>query len=530
MDRFRALGRGRRGAGEEPPEDGYQGAYIAELARRAGRSRCRAMLERIEATLERFRDPLRLVGARRASSSRRSSTRSCADSPTYEPEGTLWVRSTDFGDDKDRSLLRSAEQGSLPTYYAADIAYLRRQARARLRPGDLRARRRPPRRTSRWLKAAARMLGYDPDRVEVLLYQLVHLTRGGEQAKMSKRRGDVVFLDDFIDEVGVDFARWFLVDRGHDQTIEIDVDLAAEKSRKNPVYYVQYVHARISGIFREAPAGAEVDPVPRLPLAPEERELVKRLAEFPGVVREATERRGPHAIPVYAIRLADDFHRFYHEHVVLAVEGRRARVVPARAVARDARRGRPLRSTSSASTPRSGCRCPSGSPRPTVDRVGRNAAEDDRGVRRPREHGRGRRQHRADAEPAGLGGAGADARVRRVHARARRAARRRARRRPARGARRRGRPHAAGRAGPLHDARARRRRVRRRLPAGVLAGHRSPRRTEPPSRPGTRSACRPRRAGSRQRSRSPRRRRTPAGARCAPFASHRSAEGQSSRP
>src|SRR5579864_6343779 len=165
------------------------------------------------------------------------------------------------------------------------------------------------------------MLGYDPHRIEVLFYQLVHLTSAGERTKMGKRSGNVVFLDDFLDEVGVDFARWFLVDRGHDQTIEIDVDLAEEKSRKNPVYYVQYVHARISGIFREADEGAAVDTAPRIALAPEERELVKRLAEFPGVIAEATERRGPHAIPVYAIRLADDFHRFYHEHVVLASKG-----------------------------------------------------------------------------------------------------------------------------------------------------------------------------------------------------------------
>jgi arginyl-tRNA synthetase len=165
------------------------------------------------------------------------------------------------------------------------------------------------------------MLGEDPGRVEVLMYQLVHLTRGGEVTKMSKRRGDVVFLDDFLDEVGVDFARWFLVDRGHDQSIEIDIDLAAEKSRKNPVYYVQYVHARISRILAEAPAGAEFDATPRIPLTPEERDLVKRLADFPAVVREATERRGPHAVPVYAIRLADDFHRFYHERRVLESKG-----------------------------------------------------------------------------------------------------------------------------------------------------------------------------------------------------------------
>ena len=106
--------------------------------------------------------------------------------------------------------------------------------------------------TRNWYAAIARMLGYDPSRVEVLLYQLVHLTEGGEQTKMSKRRGDVVFLDEFMDEIGVDAARWYLVKSGPDQTIEIDVDLAAEKSQKNPVYYVQYAHARIAGIIRNA--------------------------------------------------------------------------------------------------------------------------------------------------------------------------------------------------------------------------------------------------------------------------------------
>jgi arginyl-tRNA synthetase len=160
------------------------------------------------------------------------------------------------------------------------------------------------------------MLGYDPERVEVLLYQLVHLTRGGEQTKMSKRRGDVVFLDDFVEEVGIDAARWYLVSRGHDQTIEIDVDLAREKSEKNPVYYVQYAHARIAGILRNA-GDMQPSADPYGDLAREERELVKRLAEFPRVVAEATERRAPHALPTYAIRVADDFHRFYHHHRVI---------------------------------------------------------------------------------------------------------------------------------------------------------------------------------------------------------------------
>src|SRR5581483_10971918 len=168
----------------------------------------------------------------------------------------------------------------------------------------------------RRLQAAAAMLGYDPERVEVLIYQLVHLVEAGEAKRVSKRRGDVVFLAELIDKIGVDAARWYLVSRGHDQPIDIDVDLAAEQSQKNPVYYVQYAHARIAGIMRNA-GGAATSAEPRGALAPEERDLVKRLAEFPEVAAEAAERRGPHALPTYAIRVADDFHRFYHRHRVL---------------------------------------------------------------------------------------------------------------------------------------------------------------------------------------------------------------------
>ena len=313
MDRFRASVAAVR-RGEAPPEDGYHGAYIADLA--AGpEDPVPGMLEQITATLRRFRvefqsflREIELVPEIPAAIERLD---------TYEADGTVWARTSAYGDDKDRPLLRSSDGSHL--YFAADAAYLghklERFDRAIYVLGadhhGYVAR----------LHAIAAMMGYDADRVEVLLYQLVHLMRGGEKAKMAKRRGDVVFLDDFIDEVGVDFARWFLVDRGHDQTIEIDIDLATEKSRKNPVYYVQYVHARINGIFREAGAAPEADPVPRLALSDEERELVKRLAEFPWVVRDATERRNPHAIPVYAIRVADDFHRFYHDHIVLASKG-----------------------------------------------------------------------------------------------------------------------------------------------------------------------------------------------------------------
>ena len=163
------------------------------------------------------------------------------------------------------------------------------------------------------------MLGYDPARTEVLIYQLVQLVDGGAARKMSKRRGDTVFLDELLDTIGVDAARWYLVSRGPDQTIEIDVDLAAQHTQKNPVYYVQYAHARIAGILRNARLEGSTETVatPASSLTIEERDLVKRLLEFPALAAEAAERRAPQTIPTYAIRVADDFHRFYHDHRVL---------------------------------------------------------------------------------------------------------------------------------------------------------------------------------------------------------------------
>src|SRR4029079_12896786 len=140
------------------------------------------------------------------------------------------------------------------------------------------------------LQALAEMLGHPRESLEVLIYQLVHLTKGGEATKMSKRRGDVVFLDDFIEEIGNDTARWYLVSRGHDQTIDIDIDLAAEKSAKNPVFYVQYAHARNAGILRTAPAHTAVMKNGHGiagSLEAGERELLKRILEFPAVVAEA---------------------------------------------------------------------------------------------------------------------------------------------------------------------------------------------------------------------------------------------------
>jgi arginyl-tRNA synthetase len=312
MEKFRAsVDAARRG--EEPPEDGYHGDYIRELAATSG-DPVPEMLHHIDASLERFR--IRFDSWERQSVVEQRLPELLPKLDTYEKDGALWARSSAYGDEEDRVLLRSGDR--TPTYRAADVPYLvdKLERGFDLAIYVLGA---DHHGTRNWYAAVARMLGYDPARVEVLLYQLVHLTKGGEQTRMSKRRGDVVFLDDFLDEIGVDAARWFLVNRGPDQTIEIDVDLAAERSQKNPVYYVQYAHARIAGILRNA-GDARVAPEPSGPLAPEERELVKRLAEFPSVVREATERRGPQGIPAYAIRVADDFHRFYHEHRVLESE------------------------------------------------------------------------------------------------------------------------------------------------------------------------------------------------------------------
>jgi arginyl-tRNA synthetase len=314
--------------GEEPPEDGYRGDYMDELALVPG-DPVPPMLAKMEASLDRFR--IAFDSWTRETEVEAEIPEAIALLDTSEEDGAVWARTTAHGDDKDRVLVRS---DGAPTYFAKDAAYIRRKyARGHDRliyvlGADhhgyvLR------------LQALAEMLGHPRDSVEVLIYQLVHLVEGGEAKKMSKRRGDVVFLDELLDAIGVDAARWYLVSRGHDQTIELDVDLAAERSQKNPVYYVQYAHARIAGILRNAPVSETVsDTVVHelTSLEAEERELVKRLLEFPAIAAQATERRGPHAIPTYAIRVADDFHRFYHEHRVLESEQQALRLELVRAV------------------------------------------------------------------------------------------------------------------------------------------------------------------------------------------------------
>jgi arginyl-tRNA synthetase len=309
IDLFRESVEARR-RGEEPPEEGYTADYVREIAAEPG-DPVERMLRVIEDELLAFRVPVESWVLEREIEREIPEVLPLVD--TYEAEGTTWARTSDHGDDKDRPLVRSSDGSYL--YFAGDIAYVRNKFERgfdRLmyvlgadHHGYVGR-----------LKAAAAMLGYDPDRLEVLIYQLVYIVEGGATKQSSKRRGDVVFLRELVEKIGIDAARWYLVSRGHDQPIDIDVDLAKERSEKNPVYYVQYAHARIAGILRNA-GSATVDATPPAELAAEERDLVKRLAEFPDVVREAAERRGPHAIPTYAIRVADDFHRFYHRHRVL---------------------------------------------------------------------------------------------------------------------------------------------------------------------------------------------------------------------
>ena len=327
IERFRASVEAVR-RGEDPPEDGYQGEYLHELATVSG-DPVPPMLARIESTLERFR--IRFDTWERQSEVEAEIAEAIALLDTYEEEGALWARTSAHGDDKDRVLVRA---DGTPTYFAADAAYVRRKYAKgfdRLvyvlgadHHGYVGR-----------LQALAEMLGHPRESLEVLIYQLVQLVERGEAKKMSKRRGDVVFLDELLDTIGVDAARWYLVSRGHDQTMEIDVDLAAEKTQKNPVYYVQYAHARVAGILRNAgESGLATDRYNAdlaLPLVAEERELVKRLLEFPALTAESAERRAAHAIPTYAIRVADDFHRFYHQHRVLGSESEGFRLALARA-------------------------------------------------------------------------------------------------------------------------------------------------------------------------------------------------------
>jgi arginyl-tRNA synthetase len=235
---------------------------------------------------------------------------------TYESEGALWLRTTDFGDDKDRVLVRSNGEH---TYFASDIAYaLSKRERGfehmvYVLGSDHHG-------YIGRMKAVFQALGGEPGALDILIMQFVHLMRGGERASMSKRAGEFVTLDDLVEEIGVDAARWFLLTRSHDTTVELDLELAKSESSENPVYYVQYAHARIASMLRKGGEGLELDPTPRGELHLSERALILKLLAWPGEATEAADRRAVHRVQGYALELAQTFTAFYRDCPVLGSE------------------------------------------------------------------------------------------------------------------------------------------------------------------------------------------------------------------
>jgi arginyl-tRNA synthetase len=359
--------------GEEVPEDGYRGAYVEQLVDLADGASAVAARGASTTTdgVQPARTPAQLghvavevmVGAMQESLAAfnvegfdhwayESRLHEGDPSPvahtleilereghTYRAEGALWLRSTDYGDDKDRVLVRSSGEH---TYFASDIAYHQdKRERGFDRQIDV------------WgadhhgyvarMKAAYEALGGDPEHLELLIMQLVHLMRGGERAQMSKRSGEFVTLDDLLTEIGVDAARWYLLARSHETTVDLDLDLARSQSSENPVYYVQYAHARIAAVLAKAgeervrgalasvvaegmntaAAGGAADgggEGGHAPLQTAERALIEQLLAFPDEVREAAGRRAPHRITAYALALAQDFTAFYRDCRVLGAE------------------------------------------------------------------------------------------------------------------------------------------------------------------------------------------------------------------
>jgi len=242
-----------------------------------------------------------------------------ANGTIFEQDGALWLRSTKYGDDKDRVVIRD---NGVPTYFAADIAYHQNKFQ---RGFD--------RVINLWgadhhgyiprMKAAITALGYKPEQLEILILQMVSLYRNGELVKLSKRTGQTVTLNELIEEVGTDAARYFFVMRSIDTQLDFDLTLATEHSNDNPVYYVQYAHARICSILRQMEeAGIKLSSACNLKVltTPEEQDLIKKLGEYEDLVATAARDRAPQHIARYVYELAGLFHSFYNQCRVLGVE------------------------------------------------------------------------------------------------------------------------------------------------------------------------------------------------------------------
>lgn len=319
------------------PEDGYHGEYLAGLAADIkdevggayldipdeGRVEAlrplalERMLGSMRVTLERFGTSYDMWFSERklheTGAIDRALERLAATGATYEKDGALWFRSSDFGDDKDRVLVRANGE---PTYTAADLAYLLDKFErgfdrlVYLWGADHHG-------TVARLLAAAEALGYDRTRVEVPLVQIVTLSRGGDAVKASKRAGVIVPLDDLIDEVGADAARYTFLTRSIDSPLEFDIALAKQQAPENPVYYVQYAHARICSILRKAEEEGHAFDPSSAPLEllehDSEDELMRKLAAYDEVLPEACAFRAPQRITRYAEELAATFSAFYRD-------------------------------------------------------------------------------------------------------------------------------------------------------------------------------------------------------------------------
>jgi arginyl-tRNA synthetase len=323
-------------AGRPVPEDGYGGTYVADIAAQVvaeapdvlGRDDAEQvavfrdrgvalMLDEIRRSMEDFGVDFDVWFSEKSlhdsGALQKALARLREQGHVYEKDGALWLRTTDFGDDKDRVLVKADGE---TTYFASDCAYyLDKRARGFDRvvimlgadhSGYV----------GRY-KALVAATGDDPDEhLQILIGQLVNLLRGGEPVRMSKRAGTIVLLSDLVDAIGVDAARYALARASVDQQIDIDIDLWTRRSTDNPVFYVQYAHARISSVLRNAAdlglALGEAGEVDAAQLAhPREGDLLRAIGEFPRVLTTAAELRAPHRVARYLEELAGTYHRFY---------------------------------------------------------------------------------------------------------------------------------------------------------------------------------------------------------------------------
>ena len=327
--------------GEEAPEDGYAGEYIHEIAQSVLAAYPNAleldeaeqnetfrakgvdlMFDHIKSTLAEFGTVFDVYTHENSMFDSGQVDKAIetlkSNGNLYESDGAWWLRSTDFGDDKDRVVIKSDGDAA---YIAGDIAYFQDK---RSRGFDLAiymlgadhhgyiAR----------LKAAAAALGDDPNTIEVLIGQMVSLVRDGKPVRMSKRAGTVITLDDLVEAIGVDASRYALIRSSVDNTMDIDLELWASATSDNPVYYVQYAHARLCSLARNAEAlGVSTEGADTSLLTDEyEGKLIRTIAEFPRVVATASELREPHRISRFLEELAASYHRFY-DHVRVLPQG-----------------------------------------------------------------------------------------------------------------------------------------------------------------------------------------------------------------